>query len=113
MDVQEFTLASLREMCKRRKLPIRGTKIELIKKLDENDPKGLWREEIKNVRTGDEEVVEGVANGNWLSGKETDNEHEDDQDYVQENAGESAVEPIPAIASGSYVSVEENVCTSI
>lgn len=59
MGARDCTLAALREMCKRKGLPLKGNKADLIKKLDNYDREGLWREEIKHIRTDDEAVAEG------------------------------------------------------
>lgn len=59
MDASEFTIMNLREMCRRKSLPIRGTKADMIKRLDDYDVDGTWRREIQFVGIGDETVKEG------------------------------------------------------
>lgn len=80
MNVREFTVVGLREMCKRG-LVLRGNKIDLIKRLNESDA-SLWREEVRHLGTDDDEVVEGLGDKTIPRWPETDAQ-EDVQDSVR------------------------------
>ncbi|XP_043478302.1 uncharacterized protein LOC122508807, partial [Leptopilina heterotoma] len=51
MDPSKFTVSTLKEVCKRRELVGYGTKAEIIRRLQESDPKNDWLEEAVRIQT--------------------------------------------------------------
>lgn len=80
MEISEFTVAALREMCKRGNLALGGKKTDLIKRLDKSDPSGKWREDMKYVQVSDEKVVEGPDEHGKQRGKEQESDQEDERE---------------------------------